>query len=150
MTNTAKVLDILENHLPAIEDEFEWINWGGCGIMASLIAEQLDKLRVKYDIVCKAGYACNYAHMSNQQVNDVITDNNDRDVPNSHVLVKVDGRIFDSEGEQSIREKSITALIDHPTLKRMNKGDFWNSDFDRSQVDGMRVFTELMFDKAFG
>ena len=31
MDKVNKVLDILENVLPEIDDKFEHINWGGCG-----------------------------------------------------------------------------------------------------------------------
>jgi hypothetical protein len=150
MSNVAKVLDILENHLPAIEDKFWYINDGGCGVMAALIAEQLDKLNVNYDIVCKASFwsGCNNK-MSNKEVNSLLDEDNYDSMPNNHILIMVEGRIFDSSGEQKLSEDKITALIDHPTIVRMNDGDYWNKTFDRDQVDGMRVFTEKVFDKVY-
>ena len=150
MNNVAKVLDLLENHLPAIDDEFYEINAGGCGVMAKLVAEQLDLLMINYDIVCLAGWGCDYERMSNQQVNDMIDINSKDNIPNSHVLIQVDGRIFDSEGEQFMDDDDICAYIDHPTVIRMIETDCWNHTFDRDQTEAMREYTKKMFDSMFG
>lgn len=144
-SNIDKVLD-----LPAIDDSFEKINWGGCGFMVKIIAEQLDLLNINYDIACKGGWACP-DKMTNEQVNDCITTNNIRDIPNSHVMIMINGRLFDSEGEQFFGESRITALIDHDTITRMlDVDDAWNHTFDRDQVNGMRAYTESMFHNVFG
>jgi hypothetical protein len=150
MSNVAKVLDILENHLPAIEDKFWDINSGGCGVMAALIAEQLDTLNVSYDIVCRAGiFWCGNGKLSNKEVNALLDEDDYHGMPNNHILIKVEGRFFDSQGEQKMDEEAVTALIDHETIVRMNDGDYWNSCFDRDQESGMRVFTEEVFNKVY-
>lgn len=150
MSNVAKVLDLLENQLPKIDNEFERINSGGCGIMAKLIAEQLDLLAINYDIVCKAGWGCSYSKMTNQQVNDMLDIDSEDNIPNSHVLIQVDGRIFDSEGEQFMDKESICAFVDHATVLRMVDADIWNCTFDRDQEEGMRGYTKTLFNEVFG
>jgi hypothetical protein len=146
MTNTAKVLDVLENHLPTIDDEFYGINSGGCGLMAQIIAEQLDILGVPYTVICR-GYGENF---TNQEVNSLIDNNSTYNMPNNHILIEVEGRYFDSDGEVEVDEDRIQAIIDLDTIKRMNKLlDCWNSVFDRDQVEDMRVYTDKVFGCAF-
>ncbi len=150
MKNVAKVMDLLENTLPDINDEFYRINSGGCGIMAQILAENLDKLEMEYNVVCQGGRGFDDEdNLSNKEVNDLI-DNSSKNMPNSHILIEIEGRYFDSNGEQTVRMSSITALIDLPTIRRMNKMDCWNSSFDRSQVKAMREYANIMFDEQFG
>jgi hypothetical protein len=145
MTNTTKALDVLENHLPAIDDEFYRINSGGCGLMAQIIAEQLEVLGVKYTVICK-GWGDNF---TNQEVNSLIDNRETYNMPNNHILIEVEGRYFDSEGEQD-NGGSVQAIIDLDTITRMNKLlDCWNHCFDRSQVEGMREYTDKVFGCAF-
>jgi hypothetical protein len=149
MTNPAtvvKVLDVLENHLPSIDDEFDRINWGGCGLMAQIIAEQLEVLGVPYTVICK-GWGENY---TNQEVNSLIDNNSTYNMPNNHILIEVEGRWFDSEGGEDSDESRLQAIIDLDTITRMNKLlDCWNKTFDRSQVEDMRVYTDKVFGRAF-
>lgn len=146
MDNTAQAMDILENHLPEIESEFDYINSGGCGIMAEIIAEQLEELNVDYSVACKGGWNFDDDEiLSVEKVNQYIDEEDKIRVPNSHVIIKVGKRYFDSSGEVFPTEKSITALIDRETISRMNDMDCWNSCFDRSQKDDMRVFTGKIF-----
>ena len=118
--------------------------------MAKIIAEQLDLLKINYRIVCKAGWGCDYDRMSNQQVNDMIDINSTCNIPNNHVLIQVNGRSFDSEGEQHLDDEDICAYIDHPTITRMLSVDCWNDVFDRDQVGGMREYTQHVFKEVFG
>lgn len=149
MTNTfnvAKVLDVLDNQLPAIEDEFHYINSGGCGAMAMIIAEQLDKVGVEYNVICK-GWGDN---LTNEEVNTLIDNSDSFEMPNSHILIEVEGRYFDSEGEQLPEQSHIAAIIDYATIKRMvDFEDCWNCSFDRDQIEGMRAYTDEVFGKAF-
>ncbi len=151
MNTLEKVLDILENDLPSIDNQFYSINSGGCGHMAAIIAEQLDRYQINYDIVCKGGWGCSKDKMTNAEVNHEIDNGNTRNLPNSHVLIMVAGRIFDSEGEQEVSESSITALIDYETMMRMlGVRGAWNSCFDKHQVSDMRDYAENVFDSAMG
>ncbi len=149
MNNIDRVLDLLENELPSIDSKFRCINNGGCGFMAEIIAEQLDKLSINYDIICRGGWRCN-GKMTNEQVNNLIDEEDSSSIPNSHVLIMVNGRIFDSEGEQYVNDESRTALIDHKTINRMLDMDCWNSTFNRNQVAGMRAYAQSVFYAVFG
>ena len=149
MNQLDNALDILQNHLPEIDDAFVDINWGGCGVMAELIAEQLDLLCVDYQVACKGGDDFRSGSFKTiEEVNKSIDEYDKPRIPRSHILIKVDGRYFDSEGEQFPDKDLITALIDRDTIARMNNISCWNSQFDRDQVSGMRVFTGKVFRRA--
>ena len=143
--NTA-VMHLLENNLPFINDNFEDINYGGCGVMAVLIGEQLDKLGVRYCIAC-LGYS---DWMTVEEVQEAIKDGRTRDIPNVHILINItdshSDRFFDSDGEQDIDSEQVAALIDIQTLNNMlQMPRCWNSDFNRDQTEGMREYTNELF-----
>jgi len=141
-----QVIHTLEHNIPQMDDQFNAINEGGCGVMAQLVAEQLEELQVNYEIACKGGWSYDEGDVVTQDEVNTFIDNDDRGpVPNSHVLIKINGRYFDSMGEKKLKDGEIQALIDLDTMKRMNCMSVWNSVFDRSQEDNMREWTRNAF-----
>jgi hypothetical protein len=140
---------ILEDELPLIHTEFDSINSGGCGYMAQFIAEQLDLLGMDYNVVCDSGVYSTTKY-TNQEVNTLIDDEMKSSMPNSHIVIEVGGKYFDSDGETEMEEEDISALIDRETIERMNSNfDYWNRSFNRNQVEGMREYTKKIFKNAF-
>jgi len=149
MSNLAKVWNVLEHQLTDIDDKFRDINSGGCGIMANIVAEQLDLLSVGYSIACIKSWSCD-RDMSIEEVNHAIDNEDTSTIPNAHILIEINGQFFDCSGLVETEESTVAARIDRETLQRMIDADCWNRCFDRSQTEGMREFTGNVFKKNFG
>ncbi len=149
MNNLEKVLDILENQMVDINVEFRNINIGGCGAMAKIIADQLDLLGMEYEVACLMS---NNDTFTCEEVNGIMDmmeiDSTDYwgDIPNNHIVIRFDGRYWDSDGEYTITHRKVAALIDNPTITRMVAvEDFWCNCFKRGQIGGMEAFTKNLF-----
>ena len=144
MNNLEKILDILENRITGINNNFHNINSGGCGVMAKILADQLDNFDIEYEVACIMRWSDK--QYTYDEVNSLIDDRAGYNMCNNHIVIKLEGRLWDCDGEYKLRGRHVVALVDNRTITRMvAHEDCWCSCFDRSQAHGMRVFTQDLF-----
>jgi hypothetical protein len=140
------------------EYKFDRINWGGCSVMAAILAYQLKPLADEVKIVAEGGW-CGGNDVDNARKN--MTDNNvgdwqDQGVYFNHVWVefKWNGRWYAIDSEGLHRRKRMHKEWGTPqkgsfTLKEMRilAGDScgWNPTFRREQIPAMKRLATKVF-----
>lgn len=160
-----KAHSLLTQVVPAINNELERINYGGCGHFAYELATLLTAKGIKADIVL-----VDWAYYHQQSVTRMIERLEVKDINEAyrllfsghydkycdpcfgHLGVVVDGKLYDCEGLLS--KAVISDPIEHDVMKMAlyNKDSLWNPTFldSNSGIGGGAVFKMREFlAKAF-
>ena len=145
----------LKNILEEFDTTFSRINWGGCGIMASILAYHLKDVVDDLRIVSVGGHADCIDEARKYVRGDDVDAWDEVGVSNVHVWVEFKWRFrwyaIDAEGLRSRREmyrnwgtppKGSLRLNE---IRRMCAGGGWNWAFDRDQVPKMKKLASKRF-----
>lgn len=124
-----------------IGDEYEYVNRGGCGIFAYMLAEELTRIGIKNEI---CWLAFELFDMEDFNKCSTLYELNNLGIRCVHVLVVVDGWFIDCEGVFKSPEAAgwrgydMNIISDYKILERVvSNGQGWNNCFDRNQIPSM-------------
>jgi hypothetical protein len=144
------MMEAINNKLPALNAALPNINRGGCGFFALYLSKQLQKKNIDHKII---PLGCSY-HKKCRNDNDMIDlIKNDETffIPNSHIVVEVDGILYDSEGEigeERYNDLVINGGISQLTLCNMlNLDDMWNDEFPRYKRIIIKRYLSKLFEE---
>jgi hypothetical protein len=154
-----KVIYQLEPVLPQVKKKFPSINRGGCGVFANLLANELDKLGIKYKIIwigrdSKDKRRINkiFKHYGGQ-VN--LMDFNNSDIYLAHVMIKVGRKFIDASGVyKSIDDTQwdwygLRCEITKEQLELISlSSEGWNISFNRNQIPRVGKEVKKIFEKV--
>jgi len=154
-----KVIYHLEPALPQVQNKFPSINWGGCGVFANLLANELDKLGVKYKIIWIGHEARHkkdikdiFKHYGGQVS---LIDFNNRDIYLAHVMIKVGRKFIDASGVHKnlndtqwgwyrLRHEITKEQLEFISLT----SEGWNTSFNRNQIPRVEKEVKKIFYKV--
>jgi len=150
----AKIRDFLSDY----DENYDYINWGGCAVSAVLLAEALtsfvDELKiVVYDDNCSNPQKVNINEMRNYISRNTLPEWNELGIYFGHVWVefKWKGRWYaiDSDGLKSRKEMyerwgvPLSGALSFKEMKELaDSSRGWNSMFDRKQIPSMKKFVK--------
>ena len=159
------VINILENGMTNIDIVFADTNRGGCGLVAQAMYTVLAKLNVDVKVVlvtAKGDRISTFwvdkciAEQNAVDINDYFdkilptyTRFGDDDPLNRHLVVEVDGKLYDSRGE--FEGSAISEALTPATLANLIAADCWNASFGYSNchIDNIPAEMLLQVEKQF-
>jgi hypothetical protein len=130
-------MEELVHKLQELDDNIDYANCGGCGVIAYAVSKWLRKRKVYHTITVGYRSWCKEAYELNSTL--LLNENKIKAAP-SHVVITIDGTHYDSEGQVSLEEydwvqQNITAknLLAAINNKDMNSEYGWNDTFERSK-----------------
>jgi len=150
-TDFEEIAEYLDFHLPSrVDSQFSYVNFGGCGIIAYIIANELEKIGLETEIAWLSTHCegkstlFEYLIKTNQQL--TLLELNNNGIYVSHCLVVTNGYYIDSTG---VYESAIDAgWTGRTELIRLKPKEFqsiaesdigWNPAFDRSQIPAIET-----------
>jgi hypothetical protein len=153
-----KVIYHLEPALPQVKKKFPSINFGGCGVFANLLANELDKLGVKYKIVWIGSHR-RHKKIIKQTFNHygglvTLNEFNEQEVFLAHVMIKIGKTYIDASGVyNSFKETqwSYRCVICDITKEQLEfitlTSIGWNTSFNRNQIPRVEKEVKKIFEK---
>lgn len=137
----------LNTNIPSAMAKFQFINSGGCGVVALELARSLRASSIACDIVF-----VNISHYTREAQDTLIDEydaadinelihvandmiNNDDEygaeiILNGHIVVKIGNSLFDARGDVSNRYDAITDAINDEAMQVLiDQDEFWNNAF---------------------
>ena len=150
----------INNILRNADDKFNYINYGGCGVMAYILARQFSKVtQTRIVSNCGRANAINIVRKEIANNTMVIDDLYNIFINHAWVEFKVNGRWYgvDSDGIRKMKDMHIVNgkpaaggfSIKEMHLININKIG-WNPQFDRGQIPGMKRMINRKLNKIFG
>ena len=149
---------ILIKAVPRISDKLTHINWGGCGLFAHQLSKTLASKGIPSDIVL-----VRWSWYTAGDIKDMLRRHNTDDINAvyrehfshgksgfdaciGHIAVRVDGKLYDSEGVHP-NFQAISDAIEPDVMELLIKNGSWNPEFlgDNSCTQAQAVDTMATF-----
>lgn len=135
---TKTLLKNLDSCLFGLQFQFNYINSGGCGVIAEMVYDTLKNLGLKPTIVILA----RADEMPKEKIEENLKNNaGGLEVPFSHIVIRVNKKYIDSNGIQKDFKNSqfskhiLVEGMSIELLKQWNQTqEFWNDMFNRRQI----------------
>lgn len=155
--NSAKLLSVL-NSLSAVKESFYTINWGGCGVFALYLSDELNNRNIKHEIIW-IGDSGNSVRTAKNRIQKVFKNNSnaslqhfrDCNVSLSHVMIRIGRKYIDATGVAIGFEntdwsyRSILTKMSNDELRSLvNEPKGWNDSFNRSLIPKVKEQIETI------
>lgn len=143
------MMEAINTKLPALNAALPKINSGGCGFFALYLSKQLQKRGIAHKIIPLGRSYHTKCHNENDMI-DMIKNSETFFLPNSHIVVEVDGILYDSEGEigqSKYDDLEKNASISQLTLCNLLTLDIWNDTFPRYQRVTIKRYLSKLFEE---
>jgi hypothetical protein len=147
------LFEVLKNDIPQVEERFDRINAGGCGVFALSLSDELNKKDIAHKIVWIGDALRNETEELHKKIHHIFESNenltldtfNNKGLYLSHVMVVIDGKYIDATGLYDgfsqtswLHRKVITEITNEQLRILADNEDGWNCSFDRELIPNVK------------